>query len=340
VSQSSPADRPGSLQDWNRLLRPYTQASTARSVLQLAVTVGLFFASFVAMMMVEAQFGWLASMPVAIVSGLMLVRLFIIQHDCGHYAFFGSRRVCDMVGRVLGVLTLTPYLWWKIDHDRHHAASGDLSRRGHGDITTLTVREYRALPPWRRVLYRAYRHPLTLFGIGPLFQFVIRHRLPLGLEAGDRKELISILSTNVVIIALFVACGSQFGYLRFASLFLPVVLVAATAGVWMFFVQHQFESTYWEDSAHWNFVDAALKGCSYYKLPAILEWTTGWISYHHVHHLAARIPNYRLKRCYRDVPALRDAVIVTFAESLSCAKLALWCEDSKRLLSFRDAAVA
>ena len=337
VSQSSIADRPGNLQDWNRLLRPYAQASALRSVLQLAVTLGLFFASFVAMMVVDAHFGWAAAMPLAIVAGLMTVRLFIIQHDCGHYAFFSSRRACDMLGRVLGVLTLTPYLWWKLDHDRHHASSGDLSRRGHGDITTLTVREYNALSPLRQMLYRAYRHPLTLIGIGPLYQFIIRHRLPLGLEPGDRKELVSILTTNGAIIALFCAIGSQFGYLHFASLFVPVILVASTAGVWMFFVQHQFESTYWEDKDHWNFVDAALKGCSYYRLPKIIEWTTGWISYHHVHHLAARIPNYKLKSCYREIPALREAVTITFRQSLSCAKLALWCEDTKRLLSFRDA---
>ncbi|HLN23440.1 MAG TPA: fatty acid desaturase [Patescibacteria group bacterium] len=338
--QPSSGPAPQGVEEWNRLLRPYTSPVAAKSLLQLAVTLGLFFACFAAMLVVESAYGYWAGLALALPAGLFLVRIFIIQHDCGHYAFFRQRWANDWVGRVLGVLTLTPYHWWKRDHDYHHASAGDLSRRGYGDIDTMTVREYLALSAWRRGLYRLYRHPLVLFGVGPLFQFVIRHRLPINLRKGDRKSFLSILATDVGIVAVVViGDGLLGGFGRFSALWLPVVLVAATAGMWMFFVQHQFEETYWSDHDHWSFVTAALKGCSYYKLPAPLEWLTGWIGYHHIHHLASRIPNYSLKTCFREIAVLRTARVITLRESLSCSRLALWSEEQQRLLSFRDASV-
>lgn len=322
---------------WNQLLRPYANPTTGRSLGQLALTLGLLMASFAGMLALESAGGWWLGALLSPVAGLLLVRLFIIQHDCGHYSFFRSRKACDLVGRVLGVLTLTPYVWWKLDHDRHHASSGDLSRRGYGDITTLTVREYKALSPRGRLMYRLYRHPVVMFGIGPLYQFLLRHRLPIGLPKDDTKSVGSILWTNLFIVLVFVACGFAFGFLRFTSLWLPALAVAATAGVYMFFVQHQFESTYWEEHDNWDFVSAALKGCSYFRLPRLLDWVTGSIGYHHVHHLAARIPNYRLRACFNEVPALRVAKEITIKDSFSCARLALWCEERRRLLSFGEA---
>jgi omega-6 fatty acid desaturase (delta-12 desaturase) len=325
------------LQDWNRLLRPYAAPAAGRSVGQLALSVALLVACFAAMLELAAIAGTWAGLPLSPVAGLLLVRLFIIQHDCGHHSFLRSRRACDMVGRLLGVLTMTPYEWWKRDHDRHHASSGDLSRRGHGDITTLTVREYRALSRRRRLLYRLYRHPLVLFGIGPAVQFVIRHRLPLGLARGDTKGLLSIVGTDAAILALFLGGGLAFGFGRIAALWLPAMAVAASAGVWMFFIQHQFEDTYWEEREHWNFVAAALEGCSYFRLPRPLEWLTASIGYHHLHHLASRIPNYRLRPCFDAVPALHAVTAISLRQSFGCARLALWCEERHRLLSFREA---
>ncbi len=337
MPQPCPAAPGGSLLEWNRLLRPYAAPAAAVSLFQLGLTLALLIACFATMLELAALAGTWAGVALSPVAGLLLVRLFVIQHDCGHYSFFRSRRACDMVGRLLGVLTLTPYTWWKRDHDRHHASSGDLSRRGYGDVTTLTVREYRALSRRQRLLYRLYRHPLVLFGIGPAYQFLVRHRLPLGLDRGDARGRISIAGTNLAIAVLVLGGGSAFGFGRFAALWLPAVVVAAAAGVWMFFVQHQFEATYWEDGEHWDFVAAALKGCSYFRLPRPLDWLTASIGYHHLHHLASRIPNYRLRACFDAVPALHAATAITLGQSFGCARLALWCEERRRLLSFREA---
>lgn len=328
---------PQGVAEWNRLLKPYAMPATARSVLQLVVTLGLFFGGFGGMLVLDRVIGYWAGLLLAVPTGLFLVRAFIIQHDCGHRSFFRQRWACDLVGRVLGVLTMTPYFWWKRDHDRHHASSGDLSRRGYGDIDTLTVAEYNALSSWRRRLYRLYRHPLVLFGFGPLYQFVVRHRLPLNIPKNDRRALVSILSTDLAILAVVLIAGWIIGYGRFSALWLPVIGVAATVGVWMFFVQHQFETTYWAEHETWSFATAALKGCSYYKLPPVLEWITGNIGYHHIHHLAARVPNYRLRDCFREVPALRAVSVIDFRQSLRCAPLALWSEERQRLMSFREA---
>ena len=333
-------EAPTCTQEWNSVLRPYSTPQAGRSLAQLLITLGLLFAGFAGMLVLEGFVSYWAALALAVPTGLFLVRIFIIQHDCGHYSFFRQRWACDWVGRALGVLTLTPYHWWKRDHDWHHASSGDLSRRGFGDIDTLTVREYKALSASKRFLYRLYRHPLVLFGFGPAYQFLVRHRLPIGLRKGDTKTVLSILVTNLAVAALLVVGGLTMGFGRFSALWLPVLVVAATAGVWMFFVQHQFERTYWADAKEWDFTEAALKGCSYYKLPGLLEWLTGYIGYHHIHHLASRIPNYRLRDCFRDIAALRSVTEINIRESLRCARLSLWDEDSHRLLSFREALAA
>ncbi|HIJ64082.1 MAG TPA: fatty acid desaturase [Rhodospirillaceae bacterium] len=335
--ESAGGSTPASIEDWNRLLRPYSTPATLASLTQLTLTLALMFGGFAGMLLLEANVGYWAAICLAPITGLFLVRLFIIQHDCGHQSYFRQRWACDLVGRCLGVLTMTPYLWWKRDHDWHHSASGDLSRRGYGDIDTLTVREYRALGGWHRFRYRLYRHPLVLFGLGPLYQFLLRHRLPVGLRKDDRRSIVSILGTNLALAAMLAVGGLLLGFWRFSALWLPVVAVAATVGVWMFFVQHQFEKTYWAGRGEWSFVTAALQGCSYYRLPRILEWVTGSIGYHHIHHLASRIPNYRLRACFSEVVALRAVTIIEFRQSLACSRLALWCEDRQRLLGFREA---
>lgn len=318
-----------------RLLRPFATPSTIHSLGQLAITGGTFAALFVGALVLAEKVGYAAAFVAVPPAGLFLLRLFIIQHDCGHYSFFRQRWACDFVGRIIGVLTLTPYHWWKREHDWHHATTGNLSRRGRGDIKTLTVAEYRQLSRLRRWGYRLYRHPVVLFLIGPPYQFIIRHRLPIGLQRGDTRSFNSIMGTNLAVAALVFCGGTLFGYERFLTVGLAVTVAADVAGVWIFFVQHQFETTYWQRQSHWRFVPAVLKGCSCYRLPKPLEWVTGWIGYHHIHHLAPRIPNYRLRAAHQSLGHLLPATEFGLRAGFMAARLALWDEDRQRLVPFK-----
>lgn len=323
---------------WNKRLSAYAVPSVKRSIIQLLVTLGLFTAAVVGAYSL-LQVSWLLAAPLCMVGGLFLVRLFIVQHDCGHYSYLKSKTACDWIGRALSLLTLTPYGYWRRDHDKHHATSGDLGRRGFGDIDTLTVAEYRQLDRKGRVRYRLYRNPLILFGVGPTWQFLIRNRLPLWL--GGRRassSARSIMLTNLGLVVLFGGLGWLVGFGDLAAVWLPTVLVAATVGMWLFYVQHNFEDTYWAQHADWSYVDAAMHGCSYYRLPRWLHWITGNIGYHHIHHLSAKIPNYNLPRVFDEVPELQNAPSIGLMESLRCARLALWCEDRRQLVSFRSLA--
>lgn len=322
---------------WNRRLAAYAMPDHRRSYGQLALTLGIF-AGLVAAAHALLGASFLLALPLSAAAGLFLVRLFIIQHDCGHASFLRSKAACDWIGRALSVLTLTPYAFWRKDHDKHHATAGSLSRRGIGDIDTLTVSEYMAKGRWGRVAYRLYRNPVVLFGIGPSWQFLVRNRLPLWLKGKSASQARrSILLTNVAAAAFFGTLGALLGFGAVAAVWLPAIVTAATVGIWLFYVQHQFEDTYWEHDGDWSYVDAALKGCSFYRLPGWLHWVTGWIGFHHIHHLSAKIPNYNLKRAFDDIPELRDARSIGIRASLRCARLALWCEETKRLVSFRQA---
>jgi omega-6 fatty acid desaturase (delta-12 desaturase) len=243
----------------------------------------------------------------------------------------------DWIGRGLGVLTLTPYDAWRRDHALHHAGSGNLEKRGFGDINTLTVREYRSLPLWGRLRYRIYRHPVTLFIVGPAYQFLLRHRLPLGKIFAKNAPWISTMLTNLAIALLFGTVIWLVGVVPFLIVHLPITLIGASIGVWLFYVQHQFEDTTWDGAADWNLHDAALHGSSHYDLPAVLRWITANIGVHHVHHLCSRIPYYRLPQVLRDHPVLVSQGRLTLLESLRCVKLALWDESQGRLISFREA---
>ncbi len=268
----------------------------------------------------------------AVPTAALLVRLFIIQHDCGHGAMFSSRPANDWTGRLLGVVTLTPYDMWRYAHARHHASSGDLDGRGMGDITTLTVREYRQLTPLRKLAYRIYRHPLVMFVIGPAYLFIFQHRVPTGAMRSERMPWASTMGTNAGILLVSGLLIWAFGWWAFLGVHLPVVVLGASIGVWLFYVQHQFEETSWEKEADWSHPEAALHGSSFYDLPAPLMWVTGNIGVHHLHHLCSRIPFYRLPEALKACPEMRDIGRLTLWQSFGCVRLALWDEDSRRLV--------
>jgi acyl-lipid omega-6 desaturase (Delta-12 desaturase) len=278
---------------------------------------------------------WLALLVAVPAAGFM-VRLFMIQHDCGHGSFFHSRSVNDWVGRAIGPLTLTPYDAWRRNHAVHHASSGNLERRGIGDVWTLTVREYLALGRWRRFAYRLYRNPVVLFGLGPAYLFILQHRVPSDLRGSGKESWISAMATNMAIALIIVLMMWAVGVKSFLLVHLPITMMASSIGVWLFYVQHQFEDTYWAESTDWSQHEAALRGSSHYDLPGILRWFTANIGLHHVHHLSSRIPYYRLPRVLRDYPELIDVGRLTLTQSFACVRLVLWDEGAQRLVSFRD----
>jgi omega-6 fatty acid desaturase (delta-12 desaturase) len=322
--------------DLTQVLARYRVPSLARSIIEIAITAGplalLWFLMWEAL-----DLGYWVGLLLAVPAAGFLVRLFMIQHDCGHGAFFHSRRTNDWVGRVLGVVTLTPYDFWRRTHAVHHSTSGNLDRRGMGDIDTLTVDEYRNRSRWGRLCYRVYRHPLVMFGLGPAYLFLVQHRLPVGLMRGGWQPWLSAMATNVAIAALIAAMIWLVGVGPFLLVHLPIMLLAASIGVWLFYVQHQFENTAWDHDGAWNLQEAALHGSSHYALPGVLRWFTANIGVHHVHHLCSRIPCYRLPRVLRDHPGLAGIGRLTLLESLGCVRLVLWDESRKRLVSFREA---
>ncbi|MFK7837721.1 MAG: fatty acid desaturase [Sulfitobacter sp.] len=324
--------------DWVKVLSKYREPDTLRSSFELAVTLGPYIALWVLAWMSLSVSGWL-TFAISLCNAAFLLRLFAIQHDCGHSAFFKNRLLSDWLGRALGVLTLTPYDVWRRSHSIHHSASGNLGRRGIGDVHTLTVTEYRNLSRWKRFLYRLYRHPVVLFGLGPGYLFFLQNRLPLGMMEKARYW-VSAMCTNAAIVAALVLILYFGGIMPILLIFLPSTLLAATAGVWLFYVQHQFEQTHWENEEDWDLHEAAFHGSSHYVLPSVLQWLSANIGIHHVHHLYSRIPFYRLPEVLRDHASLADSNRMTIRGSLANARLHLWDEKSKRLLSFAQARAA
>ncbi|HUD50120.1 fatty acid desaturase [Parvibaculum sp.] len=339
IGHNAETSRPDA-RNWVKVLARYRDPSLSRSIGELAITtlplVALWAGAWAAY---YVGFWWL-SLLIAIPAAGFLVRLFTIQHDCGHGSFFSHKLLNDWVGRVLGVLTMTPYDFWRRTHALHHASCGNLDRRGVGDIDTLTVREYLARSWWGRLKYRLYRNPVVLFIVGPAYMFLLQQRLPVGLMRSGWRPWISTQATNVAIVAIAAGLMWLIGVQAFLLVHLPIVMLAASIGVWLFYVQHQFEETFWAQNEGWSFHEAALYGSSYYDLPHVLRWFTANIGIHHVHHLCSRIPFYRLPRVLRDHPDLRDVGRMTLMESFKCVRLTLWDEEKERLVSFREAARA
>jgi acyl-lipid omega-6 desaturase (Delta-12 desaturase) len=332
----APPSASASASDWTRRLAVYRTPKTVRAIGELIITAVPFALTwyFMAWAVLNGHV-WLYLLLLFPTVGF-LVRLFLIQHDCGHYAFFASRQANDWVGRAIGVVTLTAYDHWRRAHSIHHATSGNLDRRGVGDIDTITVDEYLARPRWTRLRYRVYRHPLIMFAIGPLFIFVVQNRLPAGFMFSGWMSWVSTMSTNLAIAVLSTVIIHFIGWKSFLLVAAPIMAFSATIGGWLFYVQHQFSETFWEKGKEWNWRDASFRGSSHYDLPRILRWFTANIGVHHVHHLCSRIPYYRLQKVLVDHPELQGMGRLTLRESFGCMRLVLWDEKSHRLISFRQ----
>jgi acyl-lipid omega-6 desaturase (Delta-12 desaturase) len=329
--------------------KAFQDVDLKRSLGQVALGLSLYAIAIAAMIYTAVVGQWIVFALVVPFAVGLLVKIFTIQHDCGHGSYFKNRRANDMLGFFLSILTFTPYGFWRDAHNRHHASSGDLSRRGVGAVDTLTVEEYHALSPSNRKIYRLYRHPLMMFFVGAPVYFLLMQRLPIagampftksyyGLRVAQIWKSVALL--NVALLVFYGGLSVLFGLGAVTAAFLPVVIGAAWIGSWLFFVQHQYEDTYWEERADWDYAEAAIFGSSHYKLPAPLRWFTGNIGLHHIHHLSSRIPNYRLMECYRTSEDLLQLPVMTIRESIKCARLALWDTAQKKMVSFAAAPAA
>lgn len=333
-----PSSRSAALSDndWLKILGKYKKPSASRSAYELGVTAIPFFFLW-AITAVAISFGYWVALVFVVPAAGFLLRLFIVQHDCGHGSFFGRRRLDDWIGRAIGVLTLTPYDYWRLGHAVHHACAGNLDERGMGDVTTLTVTEYFELSPVRRKLYELYRNPFVMFVLGPAFLFIFKQRLPFGMMRSGIIPWMSTMSTNLIVAALATLMIWNIGFIPLIVIHLPIVILAGSAGIWLFYVQHQFEETHWSRPPEWKFPHAALHGASHYELPQPLKWFTGNIGIHHLHHLSSRVPFYRLPEVIDDYPELASIGRISLSESFACVKLVLWDEGSQRLISLGEA---
>lgn len=320
---------------WNQALSPFIGPDTRKSLFQLLSSAVPFFGLWYLSYLSLGVSYWL-TLFLAVPTAGFLMRLFMIQHDCGHGSFFRSRKVREILGFWIGVLTLTPYAYWRKTHAYHHAHSGDLDRRGFGDIETLTVKEYLDLPAHRQLAYRIYRHPLVLFGFGALFHFVVIHRYPWTTPKAWTRAWRSVWLTNLALAGIVTAMALTVGLRSFLLVHIPVTVVTCSLGVWLFYVQHQFEDTYWHRHEDWDYFDAALEGSSLLVLPKPLQWITANIGIHHVHHLNARIPNYRLQEAMDEVPELQSPTRIRIGDTFDLIRRTLWDEDRERLVGFRE----
>ncbi len=316
---------------WQKIVAQYSTPNLGRSLWQIINSFGSYLALWFLMYKALSVSYWLTLLLAPIAAG-MLVRIFIILHDCGHGSFFKSNKANDVVGTLAGILTFTPYLQWRHEHALHHAGSGDLERRGVGDVYTMTVEEYLKASRWEKLKYRIYRNPIVLLGIDPLLLFVLGQRL--ASPHNGKREQVNLHLTNLAILAIFLTLGALIGFKEYILVQLPIIWLSSITGVWLFYVQHQFEDTYWEHHPDWRYMPAALKGSSYFKLPKVLQWFTGNIGFHHIHHLSPRIPNYNLERAFKENPLFQAVTTIHIWESLRAVSLKLWDEQQKKLVGF------
>jgi len=320
---------------WVEIVKRYTVPDPRKSSWQLINSLVPFFAIWV-LMYFSLSVSYLLTLALAFLNAMFLMRIFIIQHDCGHNSFFKETELNNLVGTFLGVITFTPYYAWRNSHAKHHASSGDLDFRGFGDVETLTVEEYKALPFLRKMRYRFYRHPLVLFVIGPTIMFTVLNRFPTELEKGQKREKDSIYFTNLALALVFLGAGAWIGFAQLILMWVPLMIFGSSIGVYLFYVQHQFEDTYWRWHAEWDYAEAALRGSSFFKLPKLLQWFSGNIGFHHLHHLSPKIPNYNLEKAHYENPAFQQVKTITILSSFQSIFLHLWDEQTHKLISWRE----
>ena len=319
---------------WRERLARYEQAHRGRAFLDLA-TSALPYVALSVLMYFTLSVSYLLALALAVPTAAFLVRTFIVFHDCSHGSFFESRRANALMGTSLGLFLFSPFVRWRHDHAVHHATSGDLTRRGTGDIHTLTVAEYHQLPGRSQLGYRLLRNPLVMFGLGPIVAMIIGPRI---VAKGARERMRrSVIGTNLALAVMVGALCWVMGWLDYLLVFGPAALLAGSIGIWLFYVQHQFEDAYWENAGDWNYADAALRGSSFLKLPPPLRFCTGNIGYHHVHHLSARIPNYNLRRAHEENPIFHDVPTLSLWDGVRAVGLKLWDEDRGRMVTFAEA---
>ncbi len=322
---------PSKTATWRKIVVQYQEPSVARATWQLANTLIPYGAIWYLIYLSMSVSYWLV-LPLCILGGLFIVRTFIIFHDCTHRSYFKSAAANDIVGFITGLLTFTPHYHWRWEHAIHHATSGDLDQRGVGDIWTMTVEEYLRSSRWKRFAYRLARNPFVLFGIAPLYLFIIHNRIPS--PKANRREWWSVHIMTLAILGVSTGLVFIYGLLPYLFIHLTMLLVAGSVGIWMFYVQHQFEDVYWNHGDDWDFTAAALEGSSFYKLPKILQWFSGNIGYHHIHHLSPRIPNYNLERCHQADPLFQKVKPITLFESFKTLALRFWDERLRRMVTF------
>ena len=316
---------------WKAIVARFQTPDVGRASWQIVNSIGAYLAVWV-LMYFCVEVSWWLVIPLAMLAGGLLVRVFIIFHDCGHGSFFASRTANSFWGVLTGLLTMTPYLHWRAEHAIHHGTTGDLDKRGIGDIWTMTVKEYLDSSRWKKIGYRFLRNPIVLFVVAPIVLLLVIQRF--SRKGADRRERFSVWSMNVAIVGMIAGLIAIFGWLPYLIIQGTVLLVAGSAGLWLFYLQHQFEDAYWERGADWDYAEAALKGSSFYKLPRVLQWFSGNIGFHHIHHLSPRIPNYNLEACHLSDPMFEAVKPLTFWSAWSTMELRLWDEASKKLVGW------
>jgi len=323
--------------NWRKLVAQYQKPDVRKAVWQIINSFGGALLAWV-LMYLSLSVGYWLTLLLALPAAGFAIRIFITQHDCGHGSFFKSKRLNNVVGSACSLFTFTPYLFWRRSHAIHHAHHAELEERGIGDIWTMTVDEYRNASPWKRLTYRVFRNPFFLFVIAPAVNFIVLQRFILpGPGKWNRREQMSVWWTNLALLVLYGGASWLIGWRTVLLIQLPILVISSSIGTWMFYVQHQFERTYWEHTPNWNYTLAAMHGSSYYQLPRVLQWFTGNIGFHHIHHLSPRIPNYRLQECHEENPVLQEVTHLTLLDSLKTVSLVLWEEKQRRLVTFSAA---
>jgi acyl-lipid omega-6 desaturase (Delta-12 desaturase) len=323
-------------QELHQTIIKYERPSILKATWQLANTfISYIFLCILMYFSYMLGYSYWLTLGLAIVAGGLLVRIFIFFHDCAHQSFFASRRANTILGYVCGILTFTPYEEWRKSHGWHHNTFGDLDRRGTGDVWTLTAEEYRTASKSKRFWYRFFRNPVVLLFLGPAYLFLVSYRYPH--KGSKRRQRMSVIITNAAIAIIILVASLTIGIKAYALIQFPVIFIAGVIGVWLFYIQHQFEGVYWSRNDRWDPIKASLQGSSYYKLPKVIRWFTGNIGLHHIHHLRSRIPNYNLQRACDDTKAFVDIEPLTLRKSITCLQLKLWDEKGQKLVRFKSA---